>query len=126
MFVVPFSTVGSLRLSEVREDLVTAYRKEIEWQTNQKLLPYKKMCIQRKVTSCSCLSFLLEGRIKWFKGLTVGTQMQVDAEIVQIELDDVAEAISREVDESSVNKLVIGASSRGMFSRYEHCNFLVT
>ncbi|KAG5558302.1 hypothetical protein RHGRI_008283 [Rhododendron griersonianum] len=81
--------VGSLRLSEVREDLVTAYRKEIEWQTNQKLLPYKKMCIRRKV----------------------------DAEIVQIELDDVVEAISREVDESSVNKLVIGASSRGMFSR---------
>lgn len=51
--------------------------------------------------------------------------MQVDAEIVQIEFDDVVEAISKEVDKSSVNKLVIGASSRGMFSRYEHCNFRV-
>ncbi|KAI8564516.1 hypothetical protein RHMOL_Rhmol03G0187700 [Rhododendron molle] len=81
--------VGSFRLSEVREDLVTAYRREIEWQTDQKLLPFKKMCIRRKV----------------------------DAEIVQIESDDVVEAISREVDQSSVNKLVIGASSRGMFSR---------
>lgn len=44
--------------------------------------------------------------------------MQVDAEIVQIESDDVVNAISVEVNRSSVNKLVIGASSRGVFSRY--------
>lgn len=83
------TAVGSFRLSEMRDDLVNAYRYEIECQTEKKLLPYKRMCTRKKV----------------------------QAEIVQIVSDDVIDAISREIDKSTVNKLVIGASSRGMFSR---------
>lgn len=45
-------TVGnSIPLSQVREDVAAAYKKEMEWQTNEMLLPFKKMCSQRKVSS---------------------------------------------------------------------------
>ncbi|KAH7853936.1 hypothetical protein Vadar_008285 [Vaccinium darrowii] len=63
-----------------------AYREEIHWQTEKRLQPYKKMCAQK----------------------------MMHAEIVQLESDDVADAISKEVVKSSVNTLVIGVSSRGM------------
>lgn len=44
--------------------------------------------------------------------------MQVQAEVVQIESDDVVNAIADEVAKCSINKLVIGVSSSGgMFSR---------
>lgn len=42
--------------------------------------------------------------------------MQV--EILQIESDDVVDAIKQEIVKGNINKLVIGASSSGMFSRY--------
>lgn len=43
-------TVGNyIAISQVRDDVAAAYRKEIEWQATEKLLPYKKMCSQRKV-----------------------------------------------------------------------------
>ncbi|GMP69833.1 hypothetical protein CsSME_00028938 [Camellia sinensis var. sinensis] len=87
---VPTPMGNSIPLSEVRNDVAAAYMKEIEWQTNEKLLPYKKMCIQKKV----------------------------QVEILQIESDNVVHAISNEVSKSTINKLVVGASSRGMFSRY--------
>lgn len=45
--------------------------------------------------------------------------MQV--EIVQVESDDVINAIAEEVVKYNVNKLVIGASSRRLFSRYQCC-----
>ncbi|GMP69832.1 hypothetical protein CsSME_00028938 [Camellia sinensis var. sinensis] len=86
---VPTPMGNSIPLSEVRNDVAAAYMKEIEWQTNEKLLPYKKMCIQKKV----------------------------QVEILQIESDNVVHAISNEVSKSTINKLVVGASSRGMFSR---------
>ncbi|KAI8006525.1 U-box domain-containing protein 35 [Camellia lanceoleosa] len=86
---VPTPMGNSIPLSEVRNDVAAAYMKEIEWQTNEKLLPYKKMCIQKKV----------------------------QVEILQIESDNVVHAISNEVAKSTINKLVVGASSRGMFSR---------
>lgn len=44
--------------------------------------------------------------------------MQVDVEIVQIESDDVVSAIVEEVANCTINKLVIGASSHSIFSRY--------
>lgn len=76
-------------ISQVRDDVSTAYKKEVEWQTSEMLLSYKKMCLQRKV--------------------------QVD--VMMIESDDVANAIAKEVSKHKINKLVIGASPRGIFSR---------
>ena len=43
--------------------------------------------------------------------------MQVEAEAVVIEADDVAEALSAEVNKYAVSKLVIGVSSRNIFTR---------
>ncbi|XAR71827.1 Non-specific serine/threonine protein kinase [Bertholletia excelsa] len=86
---VPTPMGNSIPLAQVRDEVAAAYRKDVEWRTNEKLLPYKRMCIQKKV----------------------------QAEILQIESDDVVHAISREISESTINKLVIGASSCGMFSR---------
>ncbi|KAM7272227.1 hypothetical protein ACFE04_026890 [Oxalis oulophora] len=76
-------------LSQARDDVVKTYKKEIEWQTNEMLLPYKRMCAQKEV--------------------------QVD--VVVIESDDVPKAIAEEVEKSTIRKLVIGASSYGLFSR---------
>ncbi|KAI7749334.1 hypothetical protein M8C21_023669 [Ambrosia artemisiifolia] len=81
--------MGSVVISQVRDDVVNAYRKEVEWQTYEKLLPFKNMCDRRKV----------------------------DVEIVQIESDDVVDAIKHEIVKNNISKLVIGASSKGIFSR---------
>ncbi|KAD5961478.1 hypothetical protein E3N88_12951 [Mikania micrantha] len=81
--------VGSVLISQVRDDVAMAYRKEIECQAYEQLLPFKNMCARRKV----------------------------EVEIVQIESDDVADAIRHEIVKSNISKLVIGASSTGMFSR---------
>ncbi|XP_023520539.1 U-box domain-containing protein 35-like isoform X1 [Cucurbita pepo subsp. pepo] len=80
---------NSIPVSQVRDDVAAAYRKEIGWQTNEKLLPYTKMFAQRKV--------------------------QLD--VVTLEADDVANAIIEEVTKCSISKLVIGVSSQGFFSR---------
>lgn len=42
--------------------------------------------------------------------------MQV--EVVLIESDDVENAIAEEINKSAIGKLVIGAASRGLFTRY--------
>ncbi|KAL5569851.1 hypothetical protein UlMin_026426, partial [Ulmus minor] len=85
---VPTAMGNLLPLSQVREDVVAAYRKEVEWRTNEMLLPYQKMCAQRKV----------------------------EVELVVIESDDVPKAIAAEVAKLSIRKLVIGAPSRHIFS----------
>lgn len=47
-------TVGNyIPISQVRDDVAAAFRKEIEWQSTEKLLPYKMMCIEKKVKN-SC------------------------------------------------------------------------
>ena len=38
-----------LPIDDVRDDVALAYKKEIKWQTEVLLLPYKKMCAQRQV-----------------------------------------------------------------------------
>ncbi|KAI3519597.1 hypothetical protein L1887_08810 [Cichorium endivia] len=81
--------MGVVPASHVREDVVIAHKKEIEWQAYEKLLPFKNMCARRKV----------------------------EVEIVQIESDDVVDALKQEIIKTNINKLVIGASSNGMFSR---------
>ncbi|XP_022771567.1 U-box domain-containing protein 35 isoform X4 [Durio zibethinus] len=86
---VPTPMGNSIPISKVRDDVGAAYKKEVEWQTNEMLLPYKKMCAQRKV----------------------------EVDVIVIESDEVANAIAEEVAKSSITKLVIGASSHGMFTR---------
>ncbi|KAI4332810.1 hypothetical protein L6164_017689 [Bauhinia variegata] len=65
-----------------------AFKKEMEWQTSQLLLPFKKICDQRKV----------------------------HVDVVVIESDDVVTAIAEEVAKGPLTKLVVGASSRGFFT----------
>ncbi|KAK7859317.1 U-box domain-containing protein 35 [Quercus suber] len=86
---VPTQMGNSIPLSQVREDVAAAYIKEINWQTSQMLLPYKKLCAQKKV----------------------------EVDDVVIESDDVEKAIAEEVAKHNIHKLVIGASSRGLFTR---------
>lgn len=86
---IPTPMGNYIPISGVREDVAAAYRKDIESQVNEKLLPYKKMCSQKKV----------------------------HVEIEQIESDDVVSAISVEIRKHMINKLVIGVSSRPFFSR---------
>ncbi|XP_031501541.1 U-box domain-containing protein 35-like [Nymphaea colorata] len=88
--MIPTPMGNSLPISKVREDIVAAYRKEIEWQTNTKLLPFKQMCAKR----------------------------QVEVEILLIESDDIANAISEDIAKTEVTKLVIGSSSRSIISRH--------
>lgn len=47
---------NAIPVSQVREDVAVAYRKEIWWQTSEKLLPFKKMFAQRKVQPYSNLN----------------------------------------------------------------------
>ncbi|KAF0903269.1 hypothetical protein E2562_026556 [Oryza meyeriana var. granulata] len=81
--MVPTPMGNFIPITQVREDVATAYRKEVEWQANNMLLPYKKMCAQRKV----------------------------EAEAVLLESDDVPTTISEEIRKFSVCKLVLGSSS---------------
>ena len=48
---------NSIPVSQVREDVAAAYRKEMGWQTSEKLVPYKKMFAQRKVQPYSNLNY---------------------------------------------------------------------
>ncbi|XP_073305990.1 U-box domain-containing protein 35 isoform X1 [Primulina huaijiensis] len=86
---IPTPMGNYIPISGVRDDVAAAYRKDIESQVNEKLLPYKKICSQKKVR----------------------------VEIEQIESDDVVSAISEEIRQHMINKLVIGVSSRPFFSR---------
>ncbi|KAK9130798.1 hypothetical protein Sjap_011285 [Stephania japonica] len=75
--VMPFNVVilqvgNYIPISQVRDDVATAYKKEMEWKTSKRLLPHKQLCSEKKV----------------------------EAEIVQIEADDVPVAISNEVSRS--------------------------
>ncbi|KAJ4952537.1 hypothetical protein NE237_029369 [Protea cynaroides] len=79
--------LGTLPISQAREDVAAKYKKEVERQTSELLLPYKQMCAKRKI--------------------------QVD--VIVIEADDVALALSREVAKFRISKLVIGASL-GLFT----------
>ncbi|KAL8539556.1 hypothetical protein ACS0TY_001240 [Phlomoides rotata] len=86
---IPTPMGNFIPVSKVRDDVVAAFREDEECKVTEKLLPYKKMCSQRNV----------------------------QVEMVQIESDDVVTAISRDIRKHKINKLVIGTSSRGIFSR---------
>ncbi|GFQ01028.1 U-box domain-containing protein 35 [Phtheirospermum japonicum] len=84
---VPTPMGNGIPISQVRDDVAAAYRKELELQTTEKLIPYKMFCIKREVR----------------------------AEIVKIESDDVVNAIAHEIAKCKIDKLVIGASSTGVY-----------
>ncbi|XP_058721927.1 U-box domain-containing protein 35-like isoform X1 [Vicia villosa] len=84
---VPTPMGNYLPISQVRNDVAAAYKKEMEWKTQQMLLPFKKMCEQRKV----------------------------HVDLVVIESDDVASAVAEEVTKDAITKLVVGASSGSLF-----------
>ncbi|KAK9144569.1 hypothetical protein Sjap_004472 [Stephania japonica] len=86
---VPTPMGNYIPISQVRDDVATAYKKEMEWKTSKMLLPHKQLCSEKKV----------------------------EAEIVQIEADDVPVAISNEVSKAQISMLVIGASSGSSFTR---------
>jgi len=41
----------AVAVSELREDVVSAYKQELDWSANEMLRPYKKMFERRKVLS---------------------------------------------------------------------------
>lgn len=86
---VPTPMGSFIPISQVRDDVVAAFRKDVEWQTSENLLPYKMLCTKRKV----------------------------QVEVLQLESDDIVKAIAQEVTKLNITKLVIGASSRSIFSR---------
>ncbi|XP_010438919.1 PREDICTED: U-box domain-containing protein 35-like [Camelina sativa] len=86
---VPTPMGNAIPISEVRDDVVTAYRQEILWQSEEMLKPFTKMFVRRKVA----------------------------VEVRVIESDNVAAAITEEVARNSTERLVIGGSSRSFFSR---------
>ncbi|XP_074582442.1 U-box domain-containing protein 35-like [Curcuma longa] len=87
--MVPTPMGNRLPIDQVRDDVVAAFRKEEEWRTQDMLRPYKKMCTEKKI----------------------------EAEVVVLEGDDVVEAIASDITESSISRLVIGASSRNPLMR---------
>ncbi|XP_059316097.1 U-box domain-containing protein 35-like [Lycium ferocissimum] len=86
---VPTPMGNLIPIAQVREDVADAFRKEVELQTSEKLLPYKTMCSRR----------------------------QVQVGVVQLESNDVINAIAGVVSKCCINKLVIGTSTPGIFSR---------
>ncbi|GLT83959.1 hypothetical protein SLE2022_022200 [Rubroshorea leprosula] len=86
---VPTPMGNYIPFSQVREDVAAAFMKEVDCQTSELLLPYKKMCAQRKV----------------------------QADVLLIESDDVANAIAEVVAKGGITKLVIGAPNRSLFTR---------
>ncbi|XP_021842169.1 U-box domain-containing protein 35 isoform X2 [Spinacia oleracea] len=86
---VPTPMGNLIPLPQVRDDVAVAYKKEIEWQRTEMILPFQKAINLKKV----------------------------QAELVLIESDDAAVGIAKEIAQHGIKELVIGASSNGLFSR---------
>ncbi|CAO2838760.1 unnamed protein product [Amaranthus hypochondriacus] len=86
--VVPTPMGTWLPVAQVREDVVAGYRNETEWKKQKKLLPYQKNLKAQKIK----------------------------ADIVLLESDDVAMALSLETAKQAIRHLVIGVSNTGIFS----------
>ncbi|CAM9002571.1 unnamed protein product [Rhodiola kirilowii] len=83
-------TVGNLiPISQVREDVAEAYRKEMEWRATEQISLCKKIFLHKKVP----------------------------IDVIMFESDDEPNVISEEVETSSISKLVIESSSTSLFSR---------
>ncbi|XP_056850961.1 putative U-box domain-containing protein 53 [Raphanus sativus] len=80
---IPTPSGNIVSISEAPEDVAVTYRRQVMEETRETLLkPYKKMCQRKKVA----------------------------VEVLVIESNSVAVAITREVNQHSISKLVIGRS----------------
>ncbi|KAL1215045.1 U-box domain-containing protein 52 [Cardamine amara subsp. amara] len=86
---IPTPMGNAISIAELRDDVVSAYKQEVDWNTNEMLRPYKKMFERRKV----------------------------QVEILVLESHEPVAAIAEEIAGTGVSKLVIGMSLRGFFSR---------
>ncbi|CAH8280456.1 unnamed protein product [Arabidopsis lyrata] len=86
---IPTPMGNTISVSELRDDVVSAYKQEVDWSTNEMLRPYKKMFERRKV----------------------------QVEVLVLDSNEPAAAIAEEIAGTGVTKLVIGMSLRGFFSR---------
>ncbi|XP_074294197.1 U-box domain-containing protein 35-like [Silene latifolia] len=86
---VPTPMGNLIPLPQVRFDIAAAYKREIEWQKNEMILPYQQMFNFKKVS----------------------------VEVVLLESDEIWTAISKEISKEGIKDLVIGASSHSMFAR---------
>ncbi|KAL9240479.1 hypothetical protein vseg_014693 [Gypsophila vaccaria] len=80
---VPTPLGAWIPITEARDDVVDIFRRDIEWKKRKALLPYQKTLISQKVES----------------------------DIVVLESDDIATALSLEVAKHSIRHLVIGSST---------------
>ncbi|KAL6905332.1 hypothetical protein ACP4OV_002933 [Aristida adscensionis] len=86
--LVPTPMGNYVPIDQVRDDIARAYEKEVERQAQDMLLMYKNMC-----------------------------NGKVEAEVLVVKGDDVAETISGVVSACQIHKLVVGVSSQGNFMR---------
>ncbi|KAG7535080.1 Protein kinase domain [Arabidopsis thaliana x Arabidopsis arenosa] len=86
---IPTPMGNAISISELNNDVVSAYKQEVDRSTNEMLRPYKKMFERRKV----------------------------HVEILVLESHEPVAAIAEEIAGTGVTKLVIGMSLRGFFSR---------
>ncbi|PUZ40099.1 hypothetical protein GQ55_9G398500 [Panicum hallii var. hallii] len=86
--LVPTPMGNYVPVDQVRDDIASAYEKEVECEAQNMLLMYKNMC-----------------------------NGKVEAEILVVKGDDVAETISGVVSACQIHKLVVGVSSQGNFMR---------
>ncbi|PAN48475.1 hypothetical protein PAHAL_9G384400 [Panicum hallii] len=86
--LVPTPMGNYIPVDQVRDDIASAYEKEVECEAQNMLLMYKNMC-----------------------------NGKVEAEILVVKGDDVAETISGVVSACQIHKLVVGVSSQGNFMR---------
>lgn len=114
---------NAISITELRDDVVAAYKQEVDWNTNEMLRPYKKMFERRKVLFVSrilnlklSLCFLFSQKSEK-KSQMVLKKKKVRVEILVLESNEPVAAIAEEIAETGVNKLVIGMSLRGFFSR---------
>jgi len=86
--LVPTPMGNYVPVDQVRDDIASAYEKEVECEAQNMLLMYKNMC-----------------------------NGKVEAEVLVVKGDDVAETISGVVSACQIHKLVVGVSSQGNFLR---------
>lgn len=109
---------NSIPITQVREDVAAAYKKDVEWQTTERMLPFRKIITQKKVSAHGSFQTFFVMQTVMIKHLILLSSVkQMQADLVIIESDDIAKAIAEEVTRSTINKLVIGAASRGIFTR---------
>ncbi|KAL6641458.1 hypothetical protein ACP70R_019639 [Stipagrostis hirtigluma subsp. patula] len=118
--LVPTPMGNNVPIDQVRDDIASAYEKEVERQAQDMLLMYKNMCNEKCVGSCcGCGCGCGKPVAAATRTATAAAHAaeQVDAEVLVVKGDDVAETISGVVSACEIHKLVVGVSSQGKFVR---------